>query len=583
MSTTIKIKCIDQTLTYEGTPTVASGGVNEDYVQFEFCPLWDGFLKVAVFYQNKGEIYYSIVSTTNVAVIPKEVIATKGTMYLGVLGVKDNVTKTSLVLPYRIENGALDGFTPEEPTQELYQQVLNLSGEMVQKVNELQQAQTAQYNQLSSRMDTLTSLAEGSTTGDAELQDIRVGIDGTVYSSAGTAVRSQINSLKEDLGDVSDEIVRDNLIKPSSIESGYFSLSDSILKEEINESYRRIKNIKIPSKNSGKIYIRTSGYSKIFFQNLDKKVVSSSVLESDHTVIQNIEIPQNAIYLSMFWKPSSALPVGSAFISTTKSELKKYYYENFSMPNYDFSENLDNTLSIAGRAADAKAVGDAIKGIFDGKIMLFAGDSICYGANWRPTPDDYSTTGWRKLVQEKYPTAKTYGYGVGGTTIAIRANRTDSIYERLTKMYSEHSDADYVILQGGVNDCWGKVPLGEITKNYNKELDTSTFCGAMEQLLKDAILKWKGKKIGFICTYKVHDADTIIDSGDIMWDFKSYMDKAKEICDKWSVPYCDLYNESGLCLKLDDIANAYSDGGTHVNELGYRIIFPKIDSWLKTL
>ena len=36
MSTIIKIKCIDQTLTYEGTPTVASGGVNEDYVEFEF-------------------------------------------------------------------------------------------------------------------------------------------------------------------------------------------------------------------------------------------------------------------------------------------------------------------------------------------------------------------------------------------------------------------------------------------------------------------------------------------------------------------------------------------------------------------
>ena len=40
MGTTIKIKCIDQTLTYEGTPIVASGGVNEDYIQFEFGPLW---------------------------------------------------------------------------------------------------------------------------------------------------------------------------------------------------------------------------------------------------------------------------------------------------------------------------------------------------------------------------------------------------------------------------------------------------------------------------------------------------------------------------------------------------------------
>lgn len=421
----------------------------------------------------------------------------------------------------------------------------------------------------------------------AAWEDFKATIDPTLTLSGKAAdakeTGDKIGELKEDIDDVSDEIVRDNLIKPANIETGYFSVSDSKLKKETSSSYCRIENIKIPLVNDGKVYIRTEGYSKIFFQNLDKTVVSSTTLKADHTIVQNVEIPENAVFLSMFWQQVVLAEIGMVFVSTTKSETKNFFYENFSMPNYDFSENVDNTLSISGKAADAKAVGDAIKSIFDGKIMLFAGDSICYGANWRPTPDDYSTTGWRKLVQEKYPTAKTYGYGVGGTTIAIRTNRTDSIYERLTKMYSEHSDADYVILQGGVNDCWGKVPLGEITKNYNKELDTSTFCGAMEQMLKDAILKWKGKKIGFICTYKVRDADTIINGGEIVWDFKSYMDKAKEICNKWSVPYCDLYNDSGLCLKLDDIANTYSDGGTHVNELGYRIIFPKIDSWLKTL
>lgn len=42
------------------------------------------------------------------------------------------------------------------------------------------------------RMDTFTKLAKGSTTGDAELMDIRIGIDGKKYANAGTAVREQI-------------------------------------------------------------------------------------------------------------------------------------------------------------------------------------------------------------------------------------------------------------------------------------------------------------------------------------------------------------------------------------------------------
>lgn len=54
-------------------------------------------------------------------------------------------------------------------------------------------------NVLDARMDTFASLPSGSTSGNAELLDIRVGANGMTYPSAGDAVRGQDRDLKTDI------------------------------------------------------------------------------------------------------------------------------------------------------------------------------------------------------------------------------------------------------------------------------------------------------------------------------------------------------------------------------------------------
>lgn len=64
-----------------------------------------------------------------------------------------------------------------------------------QDINELQEKDEL----LNSRIDNIASLPEGSTSADAELVDIRIGADGTVYPNAGSAVRTQFDKVNGEL------------------------------------------------------------------------------------------------------------------------------------------------------------------------------------------------------------------------------------------------------------------------------------------------------------------------------------------------------------------------------------------------
>ena len=80
---------------------------------------------------------------------------------------------------------------------------------------------------LKTRMDSFTSLQQGSTTGDAELIDGRVGFDGKTYENIGDAIRGQVSQL-------SDE----NILQQEQIDrlnEGGLNLKDEVIGNNVNQ------------------------------------------------------------------------------------------------------------------------------------------------------------------------------------------------------------------------------------------------------------------------------------------------------------------------------------------------------------
>lgn len=101
------------------------------------------------------------------------------------------------------------------------------------------------------RIDNLAKLPEGSTTGDAELIDIRVGFDGTMYTSAGEAVRESTRKLESNMKNniMSEESYIDRVVDLSLMpfEIGTYGISNGLPVSD-DDHIRTVGKIPIPTK-----------------------------------------------------------------------------------------------------------------------------------------------------------------------------------------------------------------------------------------------------------------------------------------------------------------------------------------------
>ena len=346
---------------------------------------------------------------------------------------------------------------------ELYEIIRRYTDPIVNEQND-------KINVLKTRMDTFSSLPSGSTSGDAELTDIRVGYDGKVYPSAGDAVREQVSGLRSDLVYLENDVDNLNLnvnnlnlnvnggtitgknkFNPNKIQKYVLLNDDGTTSTSPNEHTLSDKIYVFDSKHIVVSYLSSSGSQGV----LPTTEVKIGFYRNDNsciTVTKNgdTDIPHNTNYVKVWFTATYRNALARCMVEFS-NEMTEYeaYKETIKIGLIDKVNELENNTN------------SFIAGIFNGKYkkIKLIGDSITQGvgsSDFNPLHSLYSnyytdvetekangTWSWEKENVNTY-------YGDGKVILVSTSNGN-------TRYYRENS---------GVK-CWGNKFKNYFETKYN--------------------------------------------------------------------------------------------------------------------
>lgn len=292
--------------------------------------------------------------------------------------------------------------------------------------------QNSKITVLENRMNTFTSLPEGSTSGDAELIDIRVpaaGFNGNAaYTNAGDAVRGQVSDLKRDLIEDTNKLWVDFPYTKGNYLTKYGGLS--AMETSYVTDY-------VPVKSGQKIQV--SGYAgneaalyAFYSDTQANTMISIYVPEEYKHYTQIVEVPEGANYI-----------LASSFTDTDRFFIRI-------ICDYDDLIEAIEKVNNAEQLIDYKPkYGNHLKKPFDfrNKNSVWFGDSITEGVtspNLEITNENYPT-----LFASYVGASTVYNRAVSGSCIADSDNQYSILNRILNYSYGAK---DFTFIAGGTND-----------------------------------------------------------------------------------------------------------------------------------
>ena len=106
--------------------TIVAGSVESVYAEFVFDSVWKKYAKKAIF-MTGNTVKQVMLDDTGVCKVPWEVLTAAGTLVIGVIGQYETEIFPSLKATFSVSYGyASEGDEPEEPTQDLYDQIVTI-------------------------------------------------------------------------------------------------------------------------------------------------------------------------------------------------------------------------------------------------------------------------------------------------------------------------------------------------------------------------------------------------------------------------------------------------------------------------